>query len=183
MGKILALFLCLLISIGTLSETAWGTESLKSLKSKSLNVIVEGDDEFQKKTYEALALIKEKAPDQYDVVKKYISIIRMAEKSGMRAYDDPPVYEVGSATSSASLSWYASTICHDAYHSKLYHDYFKKFRVKPPNSAWTGRGAENKCLAFQKKCLEKFSAPTDEIKHLQKMKYVDYFSSYEQRNW
>lgn len=156
---------------------------LKFLKSKSHNIIVEGDDNFQNRTYQALALIKEKSPDHYRVVSNYISTIKMAEKSGMRAYGNPPVYEVGSATSSASLSWYASTICHDAYHSKLYHDYLEKFGTTPSPGVWTGRRAEDECLSFQEDFLKKAEAPISEVQYLQKMKNVDYFSSYKQRDW
>lgn len=152
------------------------------LKSSS-NVLIDGDMKFIEKTDAALSLIKEKSPEHYKLVKGYISIIRKGKKTGMWAQETPPFYEVAPMTSDGTLSWYASTIVHDAYHSKLFHDYLDEFGTFPPDDVWTGRKAENSCLEVQESFLRKIQAPAGEIQHVQRMKNVDYYTNYNQRDW
>ena len=152
-------------------------------KRELFPVLIFGTDEFVEKTEDALALIKEKSPRSYELVTNYVSIIKLAEKSGMRAYNNPPMYEVGERTARSNLSWYASTIVHDANHSKQYNDYRRKFNRNVPSEVWTGRKAENECLDAQEAFMRDINAPESRIKHLQKMREVDYFSDYKNRNW
>ena len=152
-------------------------------RSELLPILIFGPDEFMEKTEEALFLIKEKSPRSYELVTNYISIIQNAEKSGMRAYNNPPLFKVGSRSARSDLRWYASGIVHDAYHSKLYNDYRKKFNRKVPNEIWTGRNAENSCISVQELFLKDVGAPEYMMKHLQKMRTVDYFSDPKKRNW
>ena len=148
-----------------------------------LPILVFGTDEFVEKTEDALFLIKEKSPRSYELVTNYVSIIQSAEKSGMRAFNNPPTFQVGSRTAQSDLRWYASSIVHDAYHSKLYNDYRKKFNRKVPSEIWKGRNAENSCLSAQEDFMKDVGAPEHVMKHLQKMRTVDYFSDSKKRNW
>ena len=148
-----------------------------------LPILIFGTDEFVEKTEDALFFIKEKSPRSYELVTNYVSIIQSAEKSGMRAYNNPPTFEVGSRTARSNLRWYASTIVHDAYHSKLYNDYRKKFNRKVPSEIWTGRNAENACLSVQEDFMKDAGAPERVIKYIQKGRTRDYFSDYKNRNW
>jgi len=91
----------------------------------------------------------------------------------MSAYDKPPTFLVGDATSQASTTWYASSIVHDSYHSKLYNDY-RETHQSVPGSVWTGDEAEMMCLEFQISFLEEIGAPTYEI---------DYAKSLRGANW
>ncbi len=147
------------------------------------SITIIGDDAFTDRTKVALSFIEKGAPESYMLVTNYIGVIQQYECSGMRAYDSPPTYHVGERTSNASVLWYASTIVHDAYHSKLYNDYLKE-RGKPvPGEIWTGREPENACLSAQEDFLRAVNAPEKTIKHVRKMRDVDYFSSEVKRDW
>ena len=148
-----------------------------------LPILIFGSDEFVEKTEDALFLIKEKSPRSYELVTNYVSIIQSAEKSGMRAFNNPPIFQVGSKTAQSDLRWYASSIVHDAYHSKLYNDYRKKFNRKVPSEIWKGRNAENSCLSAQEVFLKDIGAPERWMKHIQNGRTRDYFSDYKNRNW
>ena len=148
-----------------------------------LPILIFGTDKFVEKTEDALFFIKEKSPRSYELVTNYVSIIQSAEKSGMRAYNNPPTFEVGSRTAQSDLRWYASSIVHDAYHSKLYNDYRKKFNRKVPSEIWTGRNAENACLSVQEDFMKDAGAPEHVIKYIQKGRTRDYFSDYKNRDW
>ena len=146
-------------------------------------ITIIGDDEFIEKTKAALSLIKKDAVRFYNVITNYVSIIRRAESSGMRAYDPLPTFNVGKKTAQSQLTWYASTIVHDAHHSKLYNDYVKASGSPVPSNIWTGREAENYCLSAQEEFLETIHAPKYTIRYVRKMKNIDYFSSDVKRVW
>jgi len=136
-------------------------------------IIIEGDAEFVKNTENALSLIKEKSPEHNAIVEKYIGKIQLHTFSGMAAYDDPPTFLVGSSISNASVTYYASSIVHDANHSKLYNDYQSQYGYVP-DEIWTGYDPEQECLAVQIIFLEKINAPQSEI---------DYAKSLIGENW
>lgn len=154
----------------------------KLLISKFFNIRIIGDTDFINATKKALDLIRTSDSEMWSMVSKYVGIITSSEKSGMKAWTNSPVFEVGLATSESDSYWYASSICHDAYHSKLYNDYYEKHGDVPDN-IWTGRHAENLCIDVQIKFLEKINAPKEDIQYLKKMKHVDYFSNYNARDW
>jgi hypothetical protein len=85
------------------------------------------------------------------IVKPFIATIKEARRSGMRARGSKPTYCVGKATWQSSLVWYASTIVHDGYHSKLYRENRRTLLGIPYTlpSAWTGTTAEQECLRLQ----------------------------------
>ena len=73
-------------------------EIKETRKTKEQPIKIIGTDAFIKKAEEALALIKEKSPRSYVIVKNYLSVIRPGEQSGIRTTADPPTYNVGPRT-------------------------------------------------------------------------------------
>lgn len=151
-------------------------------------IVLEGSNAFISRTTEAVTLLCNSK--SFGGVKKYVGRIKESERSGMRAYDKPPTYEVGESTSTANVIWYASTIAHDTYHSKLYHEAGLR-NGKVPDEAWTGPTAEAVCNEFQKKVLQELrpknpSVVDHYLKYLQGIidKKTDYYSGdYEKRDW
>ena len=94
------------------------------------------------------------------IVKPFIAAIKEARHSGMRAFGSKPTYCVGKATWQSSPVWYASTIVHDGYHSKLYRENRRTFLGIPytPRKAWTGKLAEQECLRIQLNALREMGA-------------------------
>ena len=152
-------------------------------RTKEQPIKIIGDDEFIKKTEEALALIREKAPKFYVSVTNYIGVIKVGKFSGMRAKENPPTFQVGLKTAECPLTWYASSIVHDANHSKQYNDYRKNVNKKVPKEIWTGRSAEDACIDVQEAFLKEINAPEWQIKSLQKYRQIDYFSDAKSRDW
>jgi len=142
---------------------------------KHLNIEIVGPVDFIVQVKAGLDLLKEKAVKEFDVVSLYIGRIEQAPppptaQSGMAAYESPPTYYLGRKTAFYSLTWCAGCIAHDAYHSKLYHEYLKSFPDKPvPDSIWSGTLVELDCNKFQLGVCLKISAPEHEIKHLKSL--------------
>jgi len=120
-----------------------------------------GDNEFIKNTQKAMELIGG-SEFGYELVTSYIAIIEQSTYSGMRAYDILPTYQVGKATYNASATWYASTIVHDAYHSKLYFDSLEEYGFVD-NDMWMGYIPEMMCLSVQIDFLKEIGAPRNEV--------------------
>jgi hypothetical protein len=126
-----------------------------------------GSEDFIVQTRAALALLEEKAPEAFRKIQSYIGIIEQGEHSGMWAWEDPPRYEVGHATAFYSLTWYASTIAHDATHSELYHQY----RIAHPGElvpedVFGSVEVERFCNGFQLDVLIGIDAPQNEIDYM-----------------
>ena len=115
-----------------------------------------GNADFVAQTRLALYLLETRAPDAYQKVQTYVGIIMQGEHSGMWAWEDPPRYEVGDRTAFASVTWYASTIAHDATHSELYHN----------GQEWEGIPVEQFCNAYQLEVLKQIGAPQGEIDYM-----------------
>jgi len=113
-----------------------------------LTIEIIGPDDFVSRVKEALSLLEQKSHAEFLTVKANIGRIEQApppptSQSGMAAYEDPPTFYLGRKTAFYSLTWCASCIAHDAYHSKLYHDYKSEFPGKPvPDSVWGGPPVE-----------------------------------------
>jgi len=120
-----------------------------------------GDTNFTAKTQKAMDLIVG-SQYGYELVTSYIAVIEQSTYSGMRAYDDPPTYQVGEATYNASTTWYASTIIHDACHSKLYFDSLEEYGYVD-NDMWTGNIPEMMCMSAQIDFLKEIGAPRYEV--------------------
>ena len=135
-------------------------------QSKNVDGIeVRGGPEFHRQTQKSLDLLK--PTSQFDMIQAHVSIIQQGRRSGMNAWTEKPTFVVGKRTWQHSVLWYAGAIAHDAYHSKLYHEAKKALSgMKPDADAWTGAGAEKKCLAFQRQVLLELGAAPDIIAYL-----------------
>jgi hypothetical protein len=131
------------------------------------DILIHGSDAFVQQTRQALDLLRVKAPDAYSIVTTYVSIIEEGEHSGMWANEEQPRYEVNDKTAFYSLTWYASTIAHDATHSELYHKYLDSHPGQGvPDDIWIGVGPEKFCIAFQLDVLKRIGGPSSEVDYL-----------------
>jgi hypothetical protein len=147
-------------------------------------LIIRGTARFEDQVQKALALLQGKATGAYTVVTNDIGVIQQSKRSGMKAYLNPPRFEMSDGTAFYSLTWCAGCIAHDSFHSKLYHDYL---RAHPgarsvPDPVWTGEAAEKACSEHQIQVLKDIGAPVAEVDWCRqtnqywKVKYRD-------RNW
>ena len=130
---------------------------------------IRGSAAFVYSTREALAAVR--GTQAFSIVRPFIAAIKEARYSGMRARGSKPTYCVGKATWQSSQVWYASTIVHDGYHSKLYHENRRTFLGIPytPLKAWTGKLAEQKCLRLQIKALREMGADAATERYMQSL--------------
>jgi hypothetical protein len=160
----------------------------RNARSVHRGIQVHGSKEFQARTRAALELVSRTR--FADLVPRYVSIVRQAARSGMRAYEPKPTYEVGEATWKSNSIWYASTIVHDAVHSRLYHEAAVKDGDQVPLLAWTGQKAERICLQSQLEALQDLDAEDSTITYVRGLienpEYAGDESSwtdYQRRNW
>lgn len=126
-----------------------------------------GNADFIDQTRLALSLLKTKAPDAYQKVLSYVAIIEQGDRSGMWAAEELPRYEVGDETAFFSVTWYASTIAHDATHSELYHRYLAEHPGESvPGDVWTGIEVERFCNAYQLDVAKRIGGPANEVDYL-----------------
>ncbi len=152
-----------------------------------------GTPEFISQTRAALDLLEEKDPLASKKIQTYIGIIEQGEHSGMWAWEAPPRYEVGDSTAFYSVTWYASTIAHDATHSELYHQYEAAHPGEPvPQKAYAGIEVERFCNGYQLEVLKRIGAPQSEIDYMstQDGRHCDLdhdgdcdWDDYQNRNW
>jgi hypothetical protein len=144
---------------------------------------IRGTTQFDERVEAALALLKTRAPAAYAVATNYVGIIQQGEHSGMRATQNPPVFELNERSAFHSVTWCAGVIAHDSFHSKLYHDHKNTHRGSVPRQVWTGHEAEMKCLEHQLQVLKEIGAADGEIGYCQTLKpdYADV--PYRKRNW
>lgn len=127
-----------------------------------------GSADFAEKTKAALARLKKSG--YLGEIKGHASIIKQSNCSGMNVYAEKPTFQVGKETWNSNNVWYAGTIAHDSFHSKLYHDSKKaKGGVEPPAEDWSGRQAEIECLNYQARVLRGLQAPEYMIQYVQGM--------------
>lgn len=164
-----------------------GTSSATTPKTRNpYEIQIDGSDSFKSSVNSALTLLKQKVPEVYDRVTRNIAIFRQATRSGMRAYDEPPVFEIGDATSTATTTWFASAIAHDATHSMLYHDYLDAHPgATVPDDIWIGKSAEVTCMQYQLSTLKQIGAPDYEVDYLAKLSdgSSNYWDNYGGRFW
>jgi hypothetical protein len=128
---------------------------------------IRGSTKFIKQTAAALALLEEKDPEAFTKIQTYVGIIEQGEHSGMWAWEVPPRYEVGDATAFFSVTWYASTIAHDATHSELYAQYQAAHPGEiVPDDVYGGVEVERFCIGYQQEVAKRIDAPQSEIDYL-----------------
>jgi hypothetical protein len=111
----------------------------------------EGSNTCITKTSEALKLLRDKTPEYYNLVVKYIGTIECSPKSGSSAFiyvsEKPPHVVVG-GFAEASLEDFAAMLVHESVHSKQYQD----FRANNPTAEYApyesygGRTGELTCM-------------------------------------
>jgi len=129
-------------------------------------IIVEGDDAYRNQVNKCLKLLSLKANNEYKLVEKYIGIISQHGKSGMKAWEIPPRYNMSDKTAFYSVTWCACTIAHDAYHSFLYQKYKTSNNKQPPYDKWGGFKAERLAIKFQNHVMKKIGSSNHEINYL-----------------
>ena len=90
-----------------------------SLKPAGKDIEIRGSKAFREQVNKSLKLLKNKAPDAYGIVIHNVGRIEQGKHSGMWAYKTPPTFELNDRTAFCSITWCASSIAHDSYHSKL----------------------------------------------------------------
>ena len=115
-----------------------------------------GSTVFAAKTEMSLKLLE--GSTTFSTLSPYIAAIKESEHSGMLAWTEKPVFQAGKATWNSGTAWYAGAIAHDGCHSLLYHRAKKNWLGKVPAEAWTGKKAEQHCLAVQAEVLIEIKA-------------------------
>jgi hypothetical protein len=136
---------------------------------ESYAVDIEGSQGYQRQVKRCLKLLSQKAPKEYKLVTDYIGVISQSKRSGMRAWENPPRYQMSDKTAFHSLTWCAGTIAHDSYHSYLYNKYLPVGGGKPPYDKWAGITAEKKAIKFQLTVMIKLGASKHEINYLKSL--------------
>jgi hypothetical protein len=154
---------------------------------------IKGNSKFVAQTRAALALLEQKAPDAFVKIQTYIGIIEKGQHSGMWAWEQTPRYEVGDTTAFFSVTWYASTIAHDATHSELYAQYQAAHPNETvPEDAYGGVPIERFCIGYQLDVARRIGAPQSEIDYLSTLDgtHCDLdndgdcdWEDYQNRNW
>jgi hypothetical protein len=137
----------------------------------ALAIEVMGDRiDFLKAVHAAIRLLKEKSPDDYAVVERYVPRVKEVRSwhiGGMAMHLHPPTFLMARSTALYSVTWAASALAHDACHSRQWHKYSEAHKTKyVPGNAWSGQAAELECLAYQAEVLRRLKAPEHEIQHV-----------------
>lgn len=148
--------------------------------SSAVEPEIVGSVQFSNQVVQALALLRDRDTNAYSIVTNFVGRIQEAESGGMVANATPPTFMLSIAAATSSITWCASVIAHDSFHSKLYHDYKRsipvsfdsrlypdipKYPVEVPSDAWVGLEAEQKCMAHQIQVMERIGAPVLELGH------------------
>ncbi|MHC4564804.1 MAG: hypothetical protein ACYTE3_03510 [Planctomycetota bacterium] len=120
---------------------------------------IKGPEGFPEATVKALNLLRQKDPENYQMIKDYLGRIECVKKgSGVFMWERPPRFVVGEKSVEVPTRIYASSIVHEAYHSKLYNDALRNGRDKAEAlGVSTGRKAELACAEMQGESLAKIT--------------------------
>lgn len=164
---------------GLLMLSVWTGGLLFAAEVRGQQVTLIGSEAFTNHVGQSLRLLEQKAPSAYTTVTNYVKRIRQGQHSGMWAYETPPTYEMSDTTAFYSLTWCAATIAHDAFHSKLYHDYRSAHGTPVPNAIWTGLQAEQACMKHQLAVMKAIGSPTNEVTHAEQQADGHYVKDHE----
>jgi len=126
-----------------------------------------GSDRFVLRSENALNTIRDGSPYHWDMVLRYLGILREYSSSGMWYWLNPPEFRVGNTTFNASTIWYASTIVHDAWHSWQAYHYDENPFIDPYSDEWFD--AEMDAMRVQIEFLQAINAPQHYITHAESM--------------
>lgn len=133
-------------------------------------MLVQGSAEFQGRVWDAISLLAERAPSDWQLVQTYVGRVSEFRHSCMDVHAIPPTFLLSARAAFHSETWCASDIVHDANHSKLYFDYARSHPGNVPGNVYVGPQAESVCLAAQLSALQRLGAPSSEIRYLQSVK-------------
>lgn len=149
-------------------RTAHGVEAVVD------DIQIRGSQKFVNQIKAALGLLRKASPESYVVVRVYVGRIEESRRSCMAATEDPPTAYFNEHSAFSSLTWCAGSIAHEAYHSKLYHEYRQEHGEPVPSNAWVGQLREQQCNVFQLQVLRDVKAPEHEIRHTQSQNGLHY---------
>lgn len=129
-------------------------------------IIINGNPSYKHHVSGCLDLLAKKYPEAYQFSLKYIGVIAQAQASGMIAWSHPPVYHMSDKTAFYSLTWCASSIAHDAYHSYLYKKYKPHGSQRTPDRYWADFKAERKAIQYQIRVAKKIGSSKHELDYL-----------------
>ncbi len=120
---------------------------------------IKGPQGFPETTVKALNLLRQKDPQNYQMVQDYLGKIECVKRgSGVFMWERPPRVIIGEKSVEVPTRIYAASIVHEAYHSKLYNDALRSGRDKAEAlGVSTGRKAELSCAEVQGKSLAKIT--------------------------
>lgn len=127
---------------------------------------IAGSVEFARRTRIALDLVH--AHGFHDGVRQHLGIIQECDRSGVAPERVRPTFRAGPRIWKADTLWYASTIVHEAFHSKLFHENRRRVLCIrfTPTKCWKGPDAERKCLSAQLEFLRVCGADEDIIHYV-----------------
>jgi len=137
------------------------------------NIEIIGTIPYVNHVLKALKLLSRKAPVKFKTVKKYIRRIEENPQSRICHLNNMPIVFMAKKSAFYSITWCASCIAHEAYHSKQFIDYWRKYK-KVPSNVHYGRKAELECMAYQILVSKQIHAPKHEIEHLKKQDGMHY---------
>lgn len=141
--------------------------SLPEIKSFTHSMRIEGDARYTQQVNHCLDILASRGEEEYQFVLEHIGVISQSSRTGMKAWEDPPRFDMSDTTAFASGPWCANSISHDAYHSYLY----KKYKLSPYRRTeydlWAGFEAERKAIAYQLKSAEKIGLSSDLVSYLE----------------
>ncbi|MCL2576356.1 MAG: copper amine oxidase N-terminal domain-containing protein [Defluviitaleaceae bacterium] len=126
-----------------------------------------GDANFIARNQAALDLIRTGSPEHYEMVLRYVGILRQHSSSGMWYWLDPPEFRIGTGTYMESTTWLATCIVHDAWHSWQAYHYDENPFIDPESDAWFN--AEMDAIRVQIEFLQAINAPQHYITHSESM--------------
>jgi hypothetical protein len=149
---------------------------------------IRGSPEFIDATVKALDRLREKAPEAYELVRKYIGDIVSNTPSGVfpeLLRLGPACVVIGPAYSGGSTVEYAGALAHEAYHCELYANAEKDGRGNPADpDSYSGERAEALCLQYQCAVLRDLGLEEGRIKQYEgRLESKWWEVPFEERNW
>jgi len=157
--RLLFLFLTIAVLVTT-AALSWFKAASDVLEFDGVQI--HGSETFIAQVEASLRLLREKSPEAFRLTQLYAPRIEQNSRSGMRAYDDPPTFDLSLKTAGYSVTWCAGSIAHDTFHSKLYHEYLDNHNGPVPDDAWRGQARELDCVHYQSRVLRDIGAPVNE---------------------
>jgi hypothetical protein len=144
-------------------------------------VAIVGSEEFTDQIRAALALIREKSPDDFALISKHVRRVEEHARSGMELSSS--TCQLAPASAYYSLTWCAGCIAHEAHHARL---------AESPSHTYGLAEEELDCIAFQRAVSERLGAPDWELDYLATLDGSHFdldgdgrytWDDYERRHW